>query len=269
MKKFLFILLGIIAVALLAFAFTCGKFVETGSEYGRWFVIKKVDGKKQWGVDLKRDAVAVLSFGNRGYGYITIDEDEIGYPFAQTGIKCKYDQIEFKKVAESMMFIGHKGSELYYYDENADWFADEKPVYKMENLGKSSSRSLGYTWEYKFYTPEGVYIHNTGPYEDIFVGLWGYAIKQNGGWGYVYGRHDIKTEGQDRFKQTVPCLYDEIIEAIDTKQLHNKVFARKGNTWVVYDNEGNKTSAPASTIQAAKRTKDKKTDRPFFTHYYR
>lgn len=269
MKKFLFFLLGLVAIAVAAFAVTCDKFMETGSEYGRWFVIKKVDGKKQWGVVLKRDAVKVLSLGKYSYGYITIDEDEIGYPFAQTGIKCKYDRIEFKDLGEIMVFIGHKGDDLYYYDENADWLAEEKPVYKVENLGKGSARSLGYNWEYKFYTRDGVYLYNIGPYEDIFVGLWGYAIKQNGGWGYVYGRYDIKTKGKDRFKQTVPCLYDEIIEAIDTKQLHNKVFARKGNTWVAYDNEGNKTSVPASTIQAAKRTKDKKTKSPFFTHYYR
>lgn len=260
MKTFISTLL--MAIVALSFG-ACTKFQDTGSEYGRQYVIKKIDGKELWGVAYEDDAKLVFRLGQYHYGKLKTYKEE----WQQRGIKCQYDKIDFQKIGGgSYMFIGHKDGQLFYYNENCEAFADNHPVTKVEFIGSGKGLCFGNYWEYKFYTPAGVYSTVTGPYEDINVGYFGYSIKEGGKWGYVYGRTDIKNDPY--FKQTVPCEYDEIIEVIAGNFTKNQAFARKGDVWTAYDNRGNVTKMDQALLRKAKSKKDKATNLPFYTFYY-
>ncbi len=260
MKKiFLALLTAIVALSFGA----CTKFQETGSKYGRLYVIKKIDGKELWGVAYEDDAKLFFHSDQYGYGKLKTYKEE----WQQRGIKCQYDKIDFKQIGKgSNMFIGHKDGQLFYYNENCEALAENHPVTKVEYVGSGQGLCFGNYWEYKFYTPAGVYSTITGPYEDLNVGCFGYAIKENGKWGYVYGRHDIKND--PRYNQTVPSEYDEIIEAIAGNFSKNLAFARKGNSWTAYDNKGNVTKVNPVLFRKAKLEKDKATALPFYTFYF-
>ncbi len=253
MKKIVLFIGGLLALVGLIFAFTCEKFAETGSVYGRLYVIKKVDGKKQWGVVLKQDALVLLPLGKYSYGYIRIPENEIGYPFYSTGIKCKYDEIRLEKVLWEKMFICKKDGKTYYYHENTDWYADEKPVSKIEDYGPGKSKCFLNFREYKMYTESGIYTASLGPVEDVKVGFWGYSIQKNGKWGFVHGRQDVPHSKTEKFKEIVPCIYDEIVEAIDSQGVKAIIFARNGDVWYAFNENGQSIPVNKSRLSIARK----------------
>ena len=272
MKKILYVFTALLGVAVLVFAFTCVKFVETGSEHGRWFFVKN----GRWGVVFKEDALAVLPFGRIGYGYLKIPEERIGKSFSEgfsgsRGIECRYDALELAQVGSANMFVGSLDGKKYYFDECGEQYAAGKPVQRVEMKGGSTSNCMNDPYFYRFYTSDGVYYENMGPYQDILLGFFGYAIKKNNGWGFVYGRHDIsRGKGKSRFEQIVPCAYDEIIEAISGVNLkYNRVLARKGKVWTVYDRDGNVVQMNRAIIDKAKKIKDEKTQEALFTYGYK
>lgn len=256
MKKFFFFLLT--AIVALSFG-SCTKFQSAGPDSERFFVLKKVDGKVQYGAAFKNDVQLFLPIGKYSYGKLKIPESYLCVP-------CKYDDIEYTKVGETMMFVCHKDKQMFLYDAGGSPYAGGQPITKIDFLGRGRGSCFGTKWEYKFYTPVGVYNTVTGPYEDLSVGYFGYAIKENGKWGYMYGRHDVKAT--PRYRQTVPCQYDEIIEAISGDFPYNLAIVRQGNNWVVYDNQGRIKKVNPALIRHVKRVKDKNTTEPFASLHY-
>ena len=251
MKKILFFLLT--AIVALSFG-SCTKFQSAGPDSERFFVIKKVDGKVQYGAAFKDDVQLFLPIGKYSYGKLKIPESYLCVP-------CKYDDIEYTKVGETMMFVCHKDKQMFLYDAGGSPYAGGQPITKIDFLGRGRGSCFGTKWEYKFHTPAGVYNTVTGPYEDLSVGFCGYAIKKNGKWGYMYGRYDSEDEPQ--YRQIVPCQYDEIIEA-DAYLGFSMAVVRQGNNWIAYDDKGQPKKVSTEFVRYLKKIKDKNTSEPFF-----
>ena len=251
MKKILFFLLT--AIVALSFG-SCTKFQSAGPDSERLFVIKKIDGKVQYGAAFKDDVQLFFSVGQYSYGKLKISESYLCVP-------CQYDDIEYTKVGETMMFVCHKDKQMFLHARDGSSYTDGNPVTDIKFIGDGRGLCFNAKWEYKFYTPVGVYNTVTGPYEDLSVGFLGYAIKKNGKWGYIYGRYDSEDEPQ--YRQIVPCQYDEIIEA-DVINNRDLALARKGTSWVAYDKQGHIIKVNPAFIRYAKNLKDKHTSEPFF-----
>ena len=265
MKKVLFIAM----VSLLLGS--CTTFIPTGSEYNLWFAIKKIDGKEHWGVVQDSHAKGVNLNGKRvGFIHLSRSEKEQGWPYEGKGIGIKYDSIKFVDFHSHKMFFAYKDGKNYYYSEGFTYYADEQPVEILEYVSIGRNKCFNNKIDIKFYLEDGtVYTTNIGPVEDIEVGFWGYALKENGKWGYFYGRADIKTN-DERYKQTVPFAYDEIIESIDMKYMKHLVFARQGNAWHIYNKKGEKLPTDINMINhALKLQEDSKYIRPNFSSYAR
>ena len=258
-------LLFCLAVALICNACST-RFVEVPSEDNLLYAIQKIDGKDQWGVVLKKDTKTFFSMGGYQYGIITTED--IGNPFRYSGFLCQYDSIAYTNVGDSKMFICYKGTDKYYYDRNTNWCADEKPVTDVEYIGSGKGLCFGNEHEYKFYTTDGVYSTSKGPYEDIGIGYYGYAIKEGGKWGFFYGRHDIKAPKESRYTQIVPSQYDEIIEGFDGSKVKSFIFARQGKKWIVYNHLGRVITIDQSIINRAVNWKNKNSKGSFCTFYF-
>lgn len=256
MKKFFFFLLTAIVALSLG---SCTKFQSAGPNSERFYVIKKIDGKVQYGVAISNDVQLFISVGKYCYGKLKVPESYICVP-------CKYDDITFTKVGEAMMFVCHKNKQMFLYGANGTSYANGNPITDVKFLGNGRGLCFNTKWEYKFYSPVGVYTTLIGPYEDVNVGFFGYSIKEKGKWGYVYGRKGITTS--PCFQQTVPCQYDEIIEAISDNFNYNLALVRQGNSWYAYTNQGHIKKVNPAFIRYAKSIKDKNTSEPFFTMHY-
>ena len=231
-------------------------FVEVPSHDQLLYAIQKVDGKEQWGVVFKKDTKISSAQNGRLHGSITTEY--IGYPFAYSGIACKYDSITIEEVGPKEMFVCVKDGNKYYYNMDTNWYADENPVTKVEYVGSGKGLCMGNTHEYKFYTANGVYSTTKGPYEDINVGYFGYSIKENGKWGFYYGRHDIENSKDERYVQILPCEYDEIIEGFCSSEFTTYVFARIGNKWQTFNNHGKPVKMGTGTVNRAIQWKNQK-----------
>ncbi|MBE6452208.1 MAG: hypothetical protein E7012_01805 [Alphaproteobacteria bacterium] len=245
MKKLLFIS----CLLVLTICSSCTKFVDVEGQDQVLYAIQKIDGQERWGIILKRDTKIICSIG--GYHYGNITTEDIGYPFINSGVECKYDSISFVDVGPTKMFIGHKGTDKYYYLQSTTWCAKENPVTKVEYLGSGEGLCFGNKYEFKFYTSEGVYNLSRGPYEDIEVGFMGYAVKQNGKWGYYHGRHNVSNGKKERYVQIIPCEYDEIIPIINEPRLKDIVYARKGTQWECFNKRGEKIKVDKNLLNKA------------------
>ena len=250
-----------VAFIVLSFFFSsCTTFIFTGRD-NAWYAVKKIDGKKQWGAVSER-YVRGLPYneldadGNeirkvKGYIHLSSTDRELkrelGYwPFDAIGIK--YDSIRLVNFHDYEMFFAYKDGKRYYYTGGFRPIADEQPVERVEYISSGVSKCFKNQIEAKFHLADGsVYTTNKGPVEDIEVGFWGYALKDNGKWGYFYGRSDIKNKDK-RFTQTVPFAYDEIIEALDMKYMNHLVFARQGNVWHTYNKIGERIPTDMNMI---------------------
>lgn len=210
-------------------------------------VLVKQDGK--WGI-LHEDKVTIaLSLGKRGYGWLSE-----GTTFSQ-GIECQYDSIVYRdKLGDKTFhfFIGYKGGQKYYLSTWRWPFADGQSVTDVSYHGTFFNR-IGPL--YKFVTEKGIYLQEpdgrhsfVGPYEDIYVGFNGYAVKQNGKWGFTQGE-----------KLSVPAVYDDIIEVWDfapkaigyphIARVEKVVLARKkGGSWVGFDMNGKAVNISVSAL---------------------
>lgn len=262
----------ILLIALNALFFcSCTTFIPTGSEYDLWFAVKKVDGKEQWGVVQDGHAKGISLNGKKvGFIHLSSVEKELGWPYAGYGIGVKYDSIKFVDFHSQKMFFAYKDCKNYYYSEGFRYYADEQPVERLEYVSVGRNKCFNNKVDIKFYLEDGsVYTTNTGIVEDVEVGFWGYALKENGKWGYFYGRSDIKTN-DNRFTQTVPFAYDEIIESLDMKYMKHLVFARQGNVWHTYNKKGERIPTDMNMINhALKLQEDSKFIRPGFSSYAR
>ncbi len=265
MKKVLFI-------AMLALLFSsCTTFIPTESEHDLWYAIKKIDGKEQWGVVQDKHVKAIDINGKKvGFIHLSSIEKELGWPYPGYGIGVKYDSIKFVDFHSQKMFFAYKDGKNYYYSEGFRYYADEQPVKKLEYIYSGTNRCFKNKIEAKFHLEDGmVYTTSMGPVEDVEVGFWGFALKQKGKWGYLYGRSDIKTNDKT-FTQTVPFAYDEIIESIDMNYMKHLVFARQGNVWHIYNKEGEKLPTDMRMINKALEVrKTAKVVRPNFFSYTR
>lgn len=242
-----------VAFIVLSFFFSsCTTFIPTGSEYNLWFAVKKVDGKEQWGVVQDGHVKGININGKKvGFIHLTSVEKELGWPYAGYGIGVKYDSIKFVDFHSQKMFFAYKDGKNYYYSEGFKYYADEQPVERLEYVSPGIGKCFKNRIEAKFYLEDGtVYTTNRGPVEDIEVGFWGFALKENGKWGYFYGRSDIKTNDK-RFTQTVPFAYDEIIEALDMKYMDHWVYARQGKVWHIYNKKGERIPTDMNLINIA------------------
>lgn len=251
-----------VAFIVLSFFFSsCTTFIFTGRD-NTWYAVKKIDGKEQWGAVSERyvrglpcnelDADGNVIRKVKGYIHLSSTERELkrelGYwPFDAIGIK--YDSIRLVNFHDYEMFFAYKDGKRYYYTGGFRPIADEQPVERVEYVSSGASKCFKNRIEAKFHLADGsVYTTNMGPVEDIEVGFWGYALKDNGKWGYIYGRSDIKDE---RFTQTVPFAYDEIIEALDMKYMNHLVFARQGKVWHIYNKKGERLPTNMNMINKA------------------
>ena len=253
-----------VAFIVLSFFFSsCTTFIFTGRD-NTWYAVKKIDGKEQWGAVSERYVRGLPcneldADGNeirkvKGYIHLSSTDRELtrelGYwPFDAIGIK--YDSIRLVNFHDYEMFFAYKDGKRYYYTGGFRPIADEQPVERVEYISSGVSKCFKNQIEAKFHLADGsVYTTNKGPVEDIEVGFWGYALKDNGKWGYFYGRSDIKNNDK-RFTQTVPFAYDEIIEALDMKYMNHLVFARQGKVWHIYNKKGERLPTNMNMINKA------------------
>ncbi len=222
MKRYYLILISI--CALLS---SCVRAYDEGCAEGQYLYTKKVDGKQYWGVVRDKHA---FPYGK--YIFLRMDDDE------RPGIKCEYDKIEYKAIGPLNMYVAYKGSEVYYFDEvSLSPKANGNPVWNVEFVKDFASSCFGNRHIYKFYTKDGVYSCGLGPCQDIFVGYYGYAIKDNGKWGFYYGRYDLSPGRDDKYYQIAPCIYDELIE-VDDEAWGFVLLLRKGAKWKAIDKSG-------------------------------
>ncbi|MBE6448847.1 MAG: hypothetical protein E7018_06105 [Alphaproteobacteria bacterium] len=224
---------------------TCGcvRADDEGAAPGHFLISKKEKGKQYWGAIKSK---YVTPFGNRAY--LRVDDSEL--ESCCGGICCEYDRVEYKDIGPEKMYVAYKGSDAYYFDKNFFPIARHEPVIKAQFVKKGKNLCFGNGYEYKFYTQKGVYTRSVGPYEDVFVGFYGYGIKENGKWGFFQGRHDVTYGRKEKFVQNVPCLYDELIETVRSDGYH-LVLARSGNKWKAIDKDGKEVALSSSFLKRA------------------
>lgn len=243
MKKLLFI-----AAFVCLVMSSCTKFTPTGIA-GTWYIHK--NGKV--GVVRDRDIKMYVNQGNSSYSYgrLTIDKELLKEPYLSSLsglIPWHFDEITVEKFnnGKAALFRCTKDNKAYYYNTTlTKKFAGGNPVNKIESLGMLylGSACKPNDNEYRFYTDKGIYTRNIGPYEDIYIGIYGYAFKQNGKWGWFYGRDD---SNKGKYTQILKPEYDAVIEVHDGGlpqkfPSHSNllvVLGRKGKTWYAYDSEG-------------------------------
>ena len=196
----------------------------------------------------------------KSYGTLDISKELLTEPTIQyIGIiPWYYDDIVIESFgAKNKLFRCVKDGKNYYYTTHPSVCGDGNPVNKIEELGRlyCGYSCHHYSADFKFYTDQGVYTKSAGPHEDIYLGIWGYAFKENGKWGWISGRSDIN-KGQHTL--ILPAKYDGIIEVLDSAVpqkfgAHKSiavVLARTGNVWQAFDTEGNQLPANQAYIES-------------------
>ena len=241
MKKFLLFWVAALSLS------SCTHFQKAPNE---WIFVEQ---NGQWGMIRRQFVTVILPLGKNCYGWI----DE-GRTFSQ-GIEPQFDEMSFEpNVAGGKidMFVGYKDGKKHYFDGWGQPFAEGKAVSAVKALGtyfNDQGANEGYL--YRFTTDAGIYIQDgyhahrvRGPHEDMYLCFNGYAFKENGRWGYMYGANPI-----------VPAAYDDIIEVWDMSHryigyqhianVEYVVLARKaGGPWLGFDKTGKKINVSASAI---------------------
>lgn len=261
MKRFLIISL------LALFACSCTKITkfEAPSDYEFWQYEKKVDGKKLYGIVFKKHIKFMLG----EYGIL---EEEPSLTSSNNGIPCLYDSISFEKICgKEYMFVCKKDGQTYYHLSTGKMLAGGNPVTKVEYMNDSSEHTcLGYTHDFKFHTNKGIYTKSLGPHEDVCIDHYGYAIKENGKWGFVRDYDFWNTGDRERYKQVLPCEFDEFADVLDlTKYCTVIILARRDKNWECYDGVGNKIPLKKDWLDTVMHARKKnKSDRPIYRVIY-
>ncbi len=236
MKKFVLFFVSVLLATNLS---SCTKFVkpqvDDEENVSQLFVMKE----QKWGMIDRQAAVVIWPWGKCCYGWEK--KSLIGESW---NAKPVYDSITVSKAFQplTVLYIGWKGGHKYYYGANGQSCAEGKAVAKIEYAAKNTC-CFG-TAVFKLVTETGeCYLQdafvNSPPYvrlcEDARVEDFGYAVKLNGKWGYIYGRHDVKRYDETGyvwvFKEVLPCIYDEVKSDFSSDPGQNKVMGRQGRVW--------------------------------------
>ncbi|MBE6444490.1 MAG: hypothetical protein E7019_00320 [Alphaproteobacteria bacterium] len=228
---------------------------------------KKVDGKKRYGVIFKNSIKFMLG------EYAFLEEETKFDPLSSGVIPCIYDSISLKMICEKeYMFVCQKDGQTYYYSQKGAIHAGGNPVTKIEYMGDSSRYyCFGHTHDFKFYTEKGIYTKSAGPHEDICISYYGYAIKENGKWGFVRDYEFWNIGDDEPYKQVLPCEFDELADVLDLTQYNTVItLARKGTTWECYDGKGQKIPIKKEWLNTVIRTKKQKNlNQPIYRVVYK
>ncbi len=183
-------------------------------EFLNYYIIKKVGGKKLWGLE------GCTVYPNRGI-LIPVEYDSIA-PCEQSSGKYL---ASYKALKDGLWYAYSGSSRLnapgFTSYENIDYFSPTKGL------------------EWKINTPEGVYGmysefgNSFGPYEDIYPGAAGHFFKKNGKWGYIV--HDYK---KDEVEELLPAEYESIIEISSGNFLFydkNYFLVKKDGKWSIFN----------------------------------
>ena len=236
--------------------------------------------------------------------FIVVKNGRYGLERRQNVVECKFDTMYYattyysidqktgkkktEKGTKSALFIGELNGERFYFDNFARPLCDGNPVIDERLfIGKlfNGQASLGDGLFSKFLTKKGFYVYEmdaagygwylqdgVGPYEDIYIGIYGYSIQQKGKWGFIFGRKDVNlhkhSKNKAKFQQIVPCEYDGIIEVLDmsptaidrahvSSALENVILGRKGKkNWVGFNEKGQSVKISVPVVLATLKTKE-------------
>ncbi len=223
-KIFFSVLLGIMALAMSS----CSRTEYRPTDDNSMFVIKKIDGKRQW-------ALAENTVGNQRL-YTEFIYDSI--------FSARANPYQIKQ-----LFIGIKDGKYYAITSWGKLLLDGRGFSSLRSVAqgpKNSSSVYGALFNevttpegfLYFYLPGGVSkLFEFGPAEYLFEGMYSLIYKKGGKWGAM--RENDK-------KEIVPCIYDGIIEVSGHYQYY---LIKQNGKWSAVDDKGKALFKSQRTIK--------------------
>lgn len=225
-KIFISVLLGFLALAVCS----CSSPEYRPTDGNCSFVIKKIDGKRQWGMVDSR---------NMQVEYIPCQYDSI---FSAYGAPYYIDEL----------FVGLKNGKMYAWDYRGVQLLGGKGFIsltseKHEELLHNNhivgsgifNEALTDEGIIFFYLPTGIDWFEFGPAEAVLWLTTEVLCKKNGKWGILWG----KSAGHEYLSVIAPFVYDEIICVNG-----NYFWVKKDGKWSAINTSGKSISKPISLL---------------------